>query len=102
MLFHITMTHTPENCPAYWPADEQQKMFAQAEKMQDAAKEMNVKIHFMVGGIGHKMYGLIEADSFNAINMFFSGVTLKQDYQIEPVGHFQDIIVSFKAELGNK
>ena len=102
MLFHITMTHTPENCPAYWPPDEQKKFFAEAEKMQEVAKEMNINIHFMVTGVGHTMYALIEANSFNAINIFFSGMRFKQDYQIEPVGNIQDVMAAFKAEMAKK
>ena len=62
MLFHVTMTHTPENCPRQLPPDKQKKFFAQAEEMPKVAKEMNIKIHFMVGGVGHTMYALVEAD----------------------------------------
>ncbi len=102
MLFHVTMTHTPENCPAQLPPDKQKKFFAQAEKMQKDAKKMNINIHFMVAGVGHTMYALIEADTFDAMNMFFSGIGFKQDYQIEPVGHTKDIIAAFKAEMGKK
>jgi muconolactone delta-isomerase len=102
MLFHVTMTHTAENCPAQLPPDKQKKFFAQAEKMQKVAKKMNITIHFMVGGVGHTMYALIEADTFDAMNMFFGGMELKQYYQIEPVGHVKDIIAAFKAEMGKK
>jgi muconolactone delta-isomerase len=102
MLFHVTMTHTPENCPAQLPPDKQKKFFAQAEKMQKAAKKMNIDIHFMVGGVGHTMYALIEADTFDAMNMFFSGMGFKQDCQVEPVGHVKDIMAAFKAEMGKK
>ena len=70
--------------------------------MQQVAKGMNINIHFMVAGVGHIMYALIEADSFDAMNIFFSGMGLKQDYQIEPVGKVQDVIASFKAELAKK
>jgi muconolactone delta-isomerase len=102
MLFHLTMTHTPKNCPAQLPPDKQKKFFAQAEKLQQNAKKMNINIHFMVAGVGHTMYALIEADTFDAMNMFFSGMGFKQDYQIEPVGHVKDIIAVFKAEMGKK
>jgi muconolactone delta-isomerase len=102
MLFHVTMTHTPENCPAQLPPDKQKQFFAEAEKMRDVAGEMGVKIHFMVAGAGHTMYALIETDSFDAMNMFFTGFQFKQDYQIEPVGHVKDIIGAFKAELGKR
>ena len=79
MLFHITMTHSPDNCPATSPPDEQKEFFAKAEKLQEAANENNINILFMVAGVGHTMYALIEADSFNAMNLFFSGMPFKQD-----------------------
>lgn len=70
--------------------------------MQQVAKKMNINVHFLVGGVGHTMYALIEADNFDAMNMFFSGMGFKKDYQIGPVGHVKDIIASFKEETGKK
>jgi hypothetical protein len=102
MLFHLKMTHTTENCPAYQSPEEQKKFFAEAENMLEAAKEMNIDIKFFVTGVGHTMYALIDTDSFEAINMFFSGMNLKQDYEVEPVGDAQDVISAFKAELAGK
>jgi len=102
MLFHITMTHTPENCPTSWSPEEQQQFFAKAEKMNEAAKEMNIDIRFMLAGIGHTMYALIDASDFNAMNLFFSGIRLKQDYHIEPVGDIQEVMTSIKAEVAKR
>ena len=102
MLFHVTMTHTTDNCPVYWPPDKQKKAIAEMEKMQEVAKAMKIKIRFMVMGVGHTMYALVEADSFNAMNSFFGGMQFKQDYQVEPVGNFQDVIAAFKADLAKK
>jgi muconolactone delta-isomerase len=102
MLFHVTMTHTPENCPAQLPPDKQKKFFAEAEKMQKAARKIGIKIHFFVGGVGHTMYALVEADAFDAMNMFFSRMGFKQDYQVEPVGHVKDIMAAFRAKSGKK
>ena len=102
MLFHVTMTHAPENCPIELPPTEQKKFFSKAEKMQEVAKGMKINVHFMVAGVGHVMYALVEADSFDALNIFFSGMGIKQDFQIEPVGRVQDITASFKAQLSKK
>ena len=99
MLFHIKMTHSPENCPGSLPLDEQKKFFAEAEKMSDAAKQRNVEIMFMVACVGHTMYALMEADSFIALNSFLGGMPFKQDIQAEPVGYAKDIISAFKEEL---
>jgi hypothetical protein len=96
------MTHTPDNCPALLPPDEQKKFFAEAEKTQETAKKRGIDIQFMVATVGHTMYALIEANDFKAINMFFGGMGFKQDYQIEPVGNVKDIISTFKAELAKQ
>ena len=46
MLFHVTMSHTVDNCPIY-----QKEMFPKvieaAEGLEGLAKELNVKIHFL-------------------------------------------------------
>ena len=97
MLFHVTMTHSPENCPAQLSPAEQKKFFTKAEKMQQVAKGMRINVHFMLAGVGHTMYALVEANSFDSLNMFFTGMGIKQDYQIEPVGHVKDVIAAFKA-----
>jgi muconolactone delta-isomerase len=102
MLFHVTMTHTPDNCPAELPPAQQKKFFAEAEKMQNAAKKMKISVHFWVAGVGHTMYALVEADSFRAMNMFFSDTGFKQDYQIEPVDHAKNIIAAFRTKLAKK
>jgi muconolactone delta-isomerase len=102
MLFHVTMTHTPENCPDQLPPDKLKKLFVQTEKMLKAAQKKNIKIHFMVGGVGHTLYALVEADDFDAMNMFFTRMGLKQDYEVEPVGHLKDIIAAFKAQMEKK
>lgn len=96
MLFHVTMTHSPDNCPVRLPPDEQKKFFAKAEKMLNAAKKLNINIQFMVAGVGHVMYALVEADSFIALNTFFGNMQLKQDFQVEPVGNIKDVISAFK------
>jgi len=99
MLFHVTMTHTVDNCPVYLPPAQQKKMLAEADKMFENAKQMNIKIHFMVAGVGHVMYALVEADNFTALNIYFGGLPIKQDLQVEPVGHFKDVIAAFKKGL---
>ena len=46
MLFHVTLSHTADNCPIY-----QKEMFPKlivaAEALEGLAKELNVKIHFL-------------------------------------------------------
>jgi hypothetical protein len=102
MFFHITMTHKPEDCPAYFPPDKQKEFFLLAENMPHAAREKGIDILFFITGVGHIMYALVEATDFNALNSFFGGMQIKQDFQVEPVGHIKDVISAFKEELGKK
>ena len=102
MLFHVTMTHSTENCPAYLPPDKLKTFLGETDKMFDFARQRNINIQFMVTGVGHVMYALIEADNFNALNSFFGNVPFKQDVQIEPVGNIKDTILAFKEELAKK
>ena len=102
MLFHVTMTHSPDNCPAYLPPDEQKKFFAEAEKGFDVAKQLNIDIQFFVAGVGHTMYALIEADNFTALNSFLGRMPFKQDIEAIPVGHAKDILATFKEGLGKQ
>jgi hypothetical protein len=96
------MTHTPENCPAYLPPDEQKKFFTEVEKGYDVAKQMNIDILFIVAGIGHTMYALVEADNFQALNMFLGRMPFKQDIDAVPVGHANDIMVAFREEWAKR
>jgi len=96
MLFHVTMTHSPDNCPLYSPPNEQKKFLSASEKMFDTAKQQNIVIQFMVTGVGHVAYALIEADNFITLNSFFgSSMPFKSDIQIEPVGNVKDVISAF-------
>ena len=49
MLFHLTMTHTVDECPGYNP-DKMPELLAALENMDALGKEMNVKAHFVVNG----------------------------------------------------
>jgi hypothetical protein len=96
------MTHSPDNCPAYLPPDEQKKFFAEAEKGFDVAKQLNIDIRFMVAGVGHTMYALMEADDFLALNSFLGRMPFKQHIEAVPVGHAKDIVSAFKKELSKQ
>ena len=102
MLFHVTMTHSTENCPVYWPPEKQKRAISEMEKLPKLAKAMNIDLRFMVTGVGHKMYALVEADSFDAMNSFFGATQFKQDCQVEPVGDFQAVVKAFKKDLSRR
>jgi hypothetical protein len=61
MLFHITQTHTPENCPKD----------AGGSKILYDPKAEAVELHAMYGAFAqHVIYYIVEADSLKAIHKF--------------------------------
>ena len=92
MLFHLTMTHTVDNCPGY----NHEKLPELAKAMQGMkakAKELNIKPLFIVNGAPeHVSYALFEADDPFSIAMFVTEVPIKQDFKVTPVEHQEDVM----------
>ena len=85
MLFHLTLTHTTDDCPAY--NRERMPAMLEAIEASDArAKELGIKIHFMVNATPkHVIYALLEAENVAGIAMWVNSFPLKQDCDINPV-----------------
>ncbi|QLQ06889.1 MAG: hypothetical protein HZY76_13145 [Anaerolineae bacterium] len=67
MLFHVTMTHTEENCPAY-DRDNTARFIAEMETLETRAGELGVQVHSILWGAPeHVAYALVEADNLGAI-----------------------------------
>lgn len=103
MLFHLALTHTADNCPSYWPPEKQAELFAGADKIIEGAKELNVKVHFLLSGAPeHVMYALLEAGDIGAVSNFISGFPFKIDTKVTPVKHLQDFMAEAKAQLAKR
>jgi muconolactone delta-isomerase len=99
MLFHVTMTHTADDCPGYNP-DKMKDMVAASEKMEGLAKQWNVKVLFYVNGFPeHVAFALLEADSPLAVTQFVHGIPFKQDFKVTPVMHVQEVMAMMKAAM---
>jgi len=73
MLFHVTMTHTEENCPAY-------------------------EVHSILWGAPeHVAYALVEADNLGAIARFVFMFPFRQDFKVTPVQHLQAVVATAQA-----
>ena len=102
MLFHVTATHTPEDCPGYHP-EKMPEFIAAWDKMEDVADRSNVKILFSVNGAPeHVQFLLIEADSPMAIIGVLHTVPLIRDFQLTAVTHDKDMIAATKARAEKK
>ena len=98
MLFHVTMTHSEDNCPAY-QREKMSEFAAAMEKAEALAEEMNVKVHFFLWGAPeHVAFGLFEADSIAAVSRYvFAAVPIRQDFKVTPVQHLQEMMAMAKA-----
>lgn len=102
MLFHVTMSHTPENCPACDP-EKMKEAMAAGEKMESVAKELNIKVHFMVTEVvGHTVYGLVETDNPDSLARFFGGIPFPQDVKATPVEPLQQMIARSKEMMAQQ
>lgn len=103
MLFHLTMTHTVDNCPGYLPPEKQAEIFAAADKIPEAARELNVKVHFLLQAAPeHVGYALLEADNLMAVSRFVSGFPFRLDSKVAVVEHLQDFIAAAKVQMAQR
>ncbi|MCC7164575.1 MAG: hypothetical protein IT331_18925 [Anaerolineae bacterium] len=97
MLFHITMTHTPDNCPGY-NRETMPNFISGVDKLEGIAKELNVKVHFMLWAAPeHVAYALLEADSLGVIGQYVNAIPIRQDYRVTAVEHLGQVIETAKA-----
>ncbi|MBI4234429.1 MAG: hypothetical protein HY686_08315 [Chloroflexi bacterium] len=100
MLFHVTATHTTENCPIYQPRDKAVEFLNAGDKIPQIARERKVTVHFFVSAAPeHVFWALLEADSLAAVQSLLAGIPLRQDFRITPVQHLQDTLDVAKAML---
>ena len=99
MLFHVTMTHTPDNCPAYH-RETMPDVITGMDKLEGVAKELNVKVHFLLWAApDHVAYALLEADSLGGIAQYVNAIPIRQECRVTPVEHLQQVIETSKAMM---
>ncbi len=86
MLFHITMTHTPEDCPLYASDDEGAKFRAALAGLSSTLKEHEIDLRFLVNGAPeHVFYALLEAENMDSVVGFQLAFPLHQDFKVTAV-----------------
>ncbi|MBI5566034.1 MAG: hypothetical protein HY870_14155 [Chloroflexi bacterium] len=99
MLFHITMTHTPDNCPAYH-RETMPDVIAGMDKLEGVAQELNIKVHFLLWAApDHVAYALLEADSLGVIAQYVNALPIRQEFRVTPVEHLQQVIETSRAMM---
>jgi hypothetical protein len=99
MLFHVTMTHTPDNCPAYH-RETMPEVINGMDRLEGVAKELKVKVHFLLWAApDHVAYALLEADSLGTIAQYVNAIPIRQEFRVTPVEHLQEVIETSKAMM---
>jgi muconolactone delta-isomerase len=99
MLFHVTMTHTPDHCPAYH-TERMPELLASMERLEEVGKETNVTAHSLLWGApDHVAFAVLEADSVGAIGRYLNSIALMQEFKITPVQEVADLVEFGKAAM---
>ena len=81
MFFHVTLDHTPENCPLVTGASDMPTMLARAN-------ETGVKVVGAFGGRPqHRVFFVLETDDVAKLNDFLSPALGWTKCEIDPVGN---------------
>jgi hypothetical protein len=101
MLFHVTMTHTADNCPAYH-TEQMPEVIASIEKLEEVGKELNVRAHALLWGAPeHVAFAILEADSLTALGRYLNTIAIPQDFKITPVQNLSDVVELGKAMMAH-
>jgi len=99
MLFHVTMTHTADDCPAYH-TDRMPEVIASLENLEELGKKLNVKaLSLLWGAPDHVAYAVLESDSLVSIGRFLNSIAIPQEFEITPVEHVSDVVAFGKAAI---
>ena len=98
MLFHVTATHTPDDCPGY-NRDKLPELLEAAKGIPAKAQELNIKVLFNVNGAPeHVSYLLLEADDPSSVALLLTETPLKQDFKVTAV-EYQQVVLQRAAKL---
>jgi hypothetical protein len=92
MLFHVTMTHSADDCPAYH-TEKMPDLLSSLDRLEEVGKELNVKAHTLLWGAPeHVAFAVLEAESLGAIARYLNSIALTQDFTITPVQNVADLV----------
>lgn len=97
MLFHVTMTHSADNCPAYH-TDKMPDLIVSLDRLESVGKELNVKAHTLLWGApDHVAFAVLEADSLGTIGRYLNSIALVQEFKITPVQNVSEVVEMGKS-----
>lgn len=97
MLFHVTMTHTEDNCAVYH-SEMMPGVLEAFENLEALGEELDVKLHYWTWcSPSHVAFVLLEADTLSAVSRYVFSIPMPQDIDIVPVEHLDDTMAMAKA-----
>jgi uncharacterized protein YecE (DUF72 family) len=102
MLFHLTMTHNAQTCPAYDP-EQARAVLPALEKLEATAQELGLRLRFVLWGAPeHVAYALVEGENLGAIVRWVNSLPIRQEFRVTPVVQVQDLVAATRAMLGQQ
>jgi hypothetical protein len=102
MLFHLTMTHTEDNCPAY-QGEMMPGVLEAFENLEALGEELNVKLHYFTWcAPDHAAFVLLEADTLSAVSRYAFSIPMRQKISIVPVEHLSQTVAMARAVTAAK
>ncbi|MHC5038292.1 MAG: DUF3303 domain-containing protein [Planctomycetota bacterium] len=99
MLFHVTMKHSEDNCPAYHK-EKMPGILEAFEKLEELGGELGVKQHsFVWCPPDHTAFLLLEADNLSAVSRYVFSIPMPQEINVTPVEPIQDTVAMVKEML---
>ena len=97
MLFHVTMKHKTDDCPAYH-REKMSEVMKAFETLEARRNELNVTQHFFVWcPPNHIAYLLLEADTLDSISRYIFSIPFPHDSQVVPVEHLDETMTMAKS-----
>ena len=97
MLFHVTMTHTEDNCPVY-DGEKMPAVLESFENLEALGDELGIELpYFTWCGPAHTAFVLVEADSLSAVSRYLFSNAMKHDMDVVPVEHLDDTVAMAKV-----
>jgi hypothetical protein len=99
MLFHVTMKHTEDNCPAYH-TEWMPGVLESLEQLEARGKEVGVKAHALLWGApAHVAFAVLEADNLGSLGRYLNSIAIKQEFDIVPVENLDEVVKFGKAAM---
>jgi hypothetical protein len=99
MLFHVVMTHTADNCPAYH-TEKMPAVIDSLDKLAKIGEELGVKAQTLLWGApDHVAFAVLEADDLGAVGRYLNSIAIVQEFKITPVQTVADLVEFGKAAM---